>query len=305
MELAPNKEVRKVLLRKEGGYKMAMEWREGAKKEWHDDPEPPTKKNHLVLYAPGNPDGEEWLITSTRGITIGREISGGKMGDRYGIVCAEDGRDRTQFVLGGGKVQPDFDGTSAERIWPGEDCELVRGAMVSENDEELRLPFTSNWNLGMARDHQLWGNRYFLFGVRGITEQITDPETKVSEKVLKKVDGRSVGDACFLAITHERLGNFEGQRGETRTRHVNPVSELLRQPSREERARNILPMLPYAQATALALGIVAAKEIFGNNMPPAFAEVVAEGEREAMKILERNSYAKHFTKVIQEGVWEV
>jgi hypothetical protein len=146
---------------------------------------------------------QEWFITSTRGITIGRELTGGPMGDHYGIVCAEDGRDRTQFVLGGGKVQPDFDGTSAERlVWPGVDRELVRGAMIAENDEELRIPFTQNWDPKMARDHERWGNRYFLFGIRAITDQTTDPETHAVTTTVKKE--RTSGSATSKASMAKR-----------------------------------------------------------------------------------------------------
>lgn len=277
------------------GYSLAVEWRRGVKRMWPDDP--PEHKNRLVLVPSDSRYSEEWFITSTRAITIGRELPGGNMGDRYGIVCAEDDRGRSQFVIGGGKVQPDFDGTSGIRLAHGEDRELVRGAIVAENLEELDVRFA-------PKDPDAYKN-YFMFGVRGITDRVTDPASQRFETSLKKEGDLSVGDACFIAITHERLGNFEGQRGETRTRHVKPASELLRELTREERARGMLPMLPYAQATALALAIVGAKEIFERDMPLALQEVVLDGEREATRVLLRNSYAKYFTRVIQEGPWEV
>ncbi|HEY9585426.1 MAG TPA: hypothetical protein VJJ02_02450 [Candidatus Paceibacterota bacterium] len=262
---------------------------------WPDDP--PEQKNRIILVPLDTRQVEEWFITSTRAITIARELPGGNMVDRYGIVCAEDDRGRSQFVLGGGKVQPDFDGTSADRLLHGEDRELVRGAVVAENREELNITFS-------AEDRGSYKS-YFMFGIRGITDRITDPATGRFETVLKKEGKLSVGDACFLAISHERLANFEGQRGETRARHVKPASELLRELSREERMRNVKPMLPYAQATALALAIETAKEIFGNDMPPALVEVILDGEEAAKRVLQRNSYARYFIKVIQEGPWEV
>lgn len=284
---------------------MAMEWKKGAKREWPDDPEPPSDKDRLVLYVPGNPQGEEWAISSVRGVTIGHELPGGPMGNRYGIICAKDARNRSQFVLGGGKVQPDFDGTSADRLMEGEDREFARGAMVSENDEELRVPFTPKWDLEKARDHQLWGNRYFLFGLRPITEPVTDPATGEKAESALKRDGVPVADAYFLAITHERLGNFEGQPGETKERRVVLASELLRDLSREERRVGVLPVLPYSQKTALAMAIICAGEIFGKNMPPAMREAF-EGGLEAAKEVERTSkYARHFHRVLQEGPWEV
>ncbi|MEK7118637.1 MAG: hypothetical protein AAB869_03420 [Patescibacteria group bacterium] len=288
------------------GYSLALEYNgSGVTRRWPNDP--PSKKNRLVLVPYDPMSAREWFITSTRCITVGRELSGGPMGDRHGVVCAvnDDGERRSQFVLGGGKVQPDFDGTSADRLWPGEDCEFVRGAMVSENDEELRVPFASNWDPQRARDHKMWGARYFLFGVRAITDRIIDPATGVFTTLIKEEAGLPVGDACFVAITNERLGNFEGQKGETGARHLKPASELLRRITREERARGVLPMLPFAQATALALAIECGKEIWWKDMPPALGEIVADGEGEAKRVLENNAYAKHFTKVFQDGHWEV
>jgi hypothetical protein len=215
------------------------------------------------------------------------------MGERYGVVCGEndDGEGRSQFVLGGGKVQPDFDGTSADRLAHGEDRELVWGGVVAEVREELGVVFAE-------KDTDAYRS-YLIFGVRGITERGADGTS------LKKADGLSIGDACFIAITHERLGYFPGQKGETGQRHVFPASELLRERSREEREKNPLPMLPFAQATALALAIDGAKEIFGKDVPPALQEIVADGEREASRILRNNNYAKYFTRAIQEGPWEV
>lgn len=282
---------------REDGYSLAKEWSLDAGVVWPGDPQPPKKKNHLVIIPNDTQNAEELLITSTRAITIGRELPGGKMSDCYGIVCAEDDRGRSQFVLGGGKVQPDFDTSIADRLLDGEDREIVRGGVVAENREELKVVFAE-------RDPDAY-KHYYLFGVRRITESVLDTATGRNETVLKKEDGLSVGDACFLAITHERLGYFEGQRGETKRRHVKPPSELLGEPSREDRAKGALKMLPYAQATALALAIVGAKEIFGKDMPAALAEVVADGKREAERVLERNNYATHFTKLIQEGPWEV
>ena len=320
---------RKRLMQKD--YKLVKEWSTDSQHKWPDDP--PEKKNHLVLVPYDTRYAEEFFITSTRVITIGRELPGGAMGERYGIVCGKDDRGRSQFVLGGGKVQPDFDTGNADRLIdrkedvdkdgredcdcdsePGylsgrnlvgkrrdgkfeEDRELVRGAIIAENREELNIVFAS-------KDRYAYNN-FFLFGVRAITDKNTDPETQITETVQKKINGLSVGDACFLAITHERLGYFKGQKGETRERHVKPASELMGELSMAEREHS-LPMLPYAQATALAMAITAAKEIFEDNMPPALAEIVADGENWAHTIVTRSSsYVKHFSKVIQEGAWEV
>jgi hypothetical protein len=52
------------------------------------------------------------------------------------------------------------------------------------------------------------------------------------------------------------------------------------------------------------MGIIAAKEIFGRDAPPALQEIIEDGEESARRILERNSYAKFFTKVFQERPWE-
>src|SRR3989344_3107047 len=186
----------------QSGYSLAKEWRKGGEHRWPDDP--PEEKTRMVLVPFDERQTEAGFITSTRAITGGRELAGGDMGDGYGIVCAEDDRGRSQFVLGGGKVQPDFDGTSADRLRHGEDRELVRGAVVAENREELNITFS-------PEDSGSYAN-YFLFGVRGITDRITDPATGRFETVLKKEGKLSVGDACFLAISHERLANFEGQR---------------------------------------------------------------------------------------------
>jgi hypothetical protein len=75
--------------------------------------------------------------------------------------------------------------------------------------------------------------------------------------------------------------------------------------TREERSQGVLAVLPYAQATVLALAIVRAKEIFGENMPSQLLEVVLEGEYEANRLLHNNKYARHFHKAIQENDWEV
>jgi len=304
MAYGPSREKRNLLIR-EDGYRMAMEWKEGAKKEWPDDPEPPSDKDRLVLYVPGNPQGEEWAISSVRGVLVGRELPGGPMGERFGIVCGKDARRKSQYVNGGGKVQPDWDGTSADRLMDGEDREFARGAMVSESDEELRCPFTPNWNPEKARDHTLWGNRYFLCGLRPITEKVTDVATGETAESIVQRDGVSVADAYFLAITHERLGNFEGQTGETKERCVMPASELLRDLTREERTKNVLPILPYSQKTALALMIICAGEIFGKNMPPAMEEAFEGVLETAREIARTSKYAKHFERVLQEGPWEV
>ncbi|OGZ06148.1 MAG: hypothetical protein A2942_04800 [Candidatus Lloydbacteria bacterium RIFCSPLOWO2_01_FULL_50_20] len=279
----------------EEGYRLAREWTPDGKHIWPDDAS--EKKNCLVLVPSDPLYAEEWFITSTRAITIGRELPGGNMGERYGIVCAEDDRGRSQFVLGGGKVQPDYDGTSDDRLRQGEDRELVRGAVVAENREELHVVF--------APEDRGAYNHYFLFGVRGITDRVLNAQTGRTETSLKKEEGLSVGDACYIAVTHELLGNFDGQKGETRTRHVRRVNELLCQLSLEERERNVLPMLPFAQATALAMAIVVLDEIFGRNLPPAIEEVVNEGRETAKRFASRSSYARYFTKVLQEGPWEI
>ncbi|MDO8520804.1 MAG: hypothetical protein Q7S52_01700, partial [bacterium] len=76
MAYGPSREKRNLLIR-EDGYRMALEWKDGAKREWPEDPEPPSDKDRLVLYVPGNPQGEEWAISSVRGTLVGRELPGG------------------------------------------------------------------------------------------------------------------------------------------------------------------------------------------------------------------------------------
>lgn len=300
----------------EDGFKIAREHRD-SNEQWPDIEGPlPAKKNHLTLIGrdpiTGEVSEETFFATSVRGITVGREIPGGDLGDRYGIVCAGDARNKAEFVIGGGKVQPDFDGTSEDRL-AGEDRELVRGAMVAENDEELRFPFTRGWDPLNARDHKLWGDRYFLCGVRLITEDIRDPETKVVlERNFERREGLRCVDVCFLAITHERLGNFEGQLGETKTRYVKAASELFTELSQEERRRGKLPKLNFTQTKMLAFGLLNAKKIFGKHLPDGFQQVLADGEAAATRLMERvrrnrsnENHLNHFIDVVQGAPWVV
>jgi hypothetical protein len=316
-----SKERRKWLLR-DDGYRLAMEYKDEKERLVYlpGDNKHPEKKNRLKLV---DKDGslKEYFITSARVTTIGREMRGGSMGDRFGVVCAVDTRrlakseqqimvgndDYLPRTLGGGKVQPDYDGTSNTRLWPGEDCELVRGAAVSENYEELEVPFLEkeSWIHANGRDHELWGNRYFLYGIRLITETIkspdpNDPAQEIETTRVKTEGGLECADAMFIAITNIRLGNFEGQRGETGQRTVKPASELLRRLPHEVEKKTG-KILPVAQAFALAMAIKCSKEIFGASTPDSLKEVIAEGEAAAERMSTNRHYSPYFIKCIQES----
>jgi hypothetical protein len=287
------------------GYHLALEYKDGNKKVWPDDP--PEMKSNIVLVPNDTRQAQEFFVSSTRGITLGREISGGPMGNRWGIVCAEDDRGRNQFVVGGGKRQPDWDTEASDRLLPGEDRELVRGAMVAENREELRIHFGFSCPDGLTspeyRDDMMH-ERYFLFGLRVITEKV-EVEGGRPRYDYKRDEATALpfADAAFLAICHERLNYFSGQKGETRTRHVKPASELLRQITREERSKGVLPVLPLSHALVLAMAIRSAKKIFGADCPPPLQEVIKEGEEAAEKVISGSHYSRYFLECFQAVPW--
>ena len=122
---------------------------------------------------------------------------------------------------------------------------------------------------------------------------------------IKKEQGLACVDAFFLCITNVRLGNFEGQKGETGPRLVKPAKELLRALTREEHAKGDLKILLVAQAFSLAMAIICAKEIFRQNAPDPLKEMIADGERAVDRVASNKWYAPNFIRCIQEGPWEV
>lgn len=247
------------------------------KNEYEYPVSPPPEIDCLNLYGKGG-DEHHIIATSARVVTIAHEIDGGELGTQYGIAVAKDGRERTEFVMGGGQVAPDI------RDDPPEDdlaAESIRECAVREVLEELKIEHGESDLL--------------LFGVRTITEEGTrHPRMR---------RGRMCADVCFLAIIEEPLKYAEGLRGEAGERSVKSVAELV---SSDRNSRTGLLKLPASQALVLATAIVYAEEMLGDAMPEPLKQVVRQrGTIEsARNAIPKNVWRSLMIPVIQIGAWK-
>lgn len=250
----------------EGGHwHLAKEW-DGTTARWPDDP--PPEKDMLTLLGKGD-HASRYVVSSTRAITIGRELPT----DPIGIICAKDARGKSQYVLGGGKVQPDFDTGEKIRVEKGH-MEHVRHCVFNEIHEELDLVVRSD--------------QYFLVALRLIWDKDAEGK-KIYQK--DKDRGHTLVDAFYVAFTPERLMEFGGQQGETLERLVLPVTTLLQSTHPRDRGER-LPILPPTHQLALAVAIVSLDEVFGNDLPEQYRAIVTSGLALAKKVIS-DSKLKH------------
>ncbi len=262
-----------------GYYQLAREWN-GIAPKWPDDP--PAKPDMLTLIGK-NGHTTQYVVSSTRAVIIGAEKT--SSGIRAGYICAGDDRQKAAFALGGGKVQPDYDGASSDRIGQNGQNESVRNCVMNEIREEL--------------DITLSPENFFLYGLRPITERNAE-----GVETQKCVEGGMVVDACFIAYTPQTLDYFGGQKGETRVRHLKSGGELLRHIPQAVRDREkILQPLIETHRIALAMGILTIKDIFGDRLPKEIASLIEQSEQIARTTFDHSRFARSFMRVIQEAPW--
>lgn len=229
-----------------------------------------------------NPDGsyEDCCATSVRIVIVGRETPGGPLGERYGIVCAENDRKRTRYTLGGGRVEPSV---NLLRVGNEPSEESVLQCLRREVIEELDIDIDPN----RITDKGETPDGLILIGLRYVTEEDT-PEIKV-------FDGRKCVDACFLMIHEERLGYSHGFKGETGVRTVLHPNELFARTERGE-----LKQLPQPQVLALAMAILFTEEIFAEDeRPEALKQLIADGLDSARHVRDTSRWKRYFTPTIQ------
>lgn len=222
----------------------------------------------------------EYCATSVRITIIGREKAGGPLGDKYGIVCAENDRKKTLYTLAGGRVEPSVN-LNREGEEPAE--ESVLECLKREVLEELRINIdpTDSIEKGGIPEGLL------LTGVRIITE--------INSSEPQKIGDRICVDACFLMVIDERLGYSEGFRGETGTRSVLPPQKLFAQPKNGE-----MRILPQPQELALAMSIIFVDEIFSiEERPAALQQIIENGLEEARNVRLNSRWSRNFIPTIQ------
>ncbi len=235
--------------------------------KWPSDP--PQEMDVIKLVGNGDSVLGEYCITSTRITLIGREVPGGPLGEKYGIVCAENTKGNSCYTLAGGRLEPSVNENRLEETTPAE--ETVLDCLVREVEEELKLSIKTE--------------EVALIGLRTITED---------DGSFRKIRGRICADACFLGVVDERLTASSGYRGETGERMVLPPKTLLARVARGEK-----PILPQPQALALAMAIIAAKDLFGNAMPEPLREIVSENYDYAFRASRRSRWFNNFISAFQ------
>lgn len=230
-----------------------------------------------------NPDGtnEDCCATSVRIVIVGREKPGGPLGERYGIVCAENDRKRTKYTLGGGRVEPSVNLNRTSEDMPSE--ESVLQCLRREVIEELEIDIDPRG----VTDNGSTPDGLLLIGLRYVTEEEGD--------AIKMLGGRKCVDACFLMIHEELLGYSRGFKGETGVRAVLHPNDLFARTERGE-----LKPLPQPQVLALAMAIIFAAEIFSEGeRPEALRQLISDGLGKAKFIRETSRWTRYFTPTIQ------
>lgn len=258
----------------EGTYRRAQFFKQG-----DTDPNAINELDNVRLI---NPDGtyEDCCATSVRIVIVGRETAGGPLGERYGIVCAENDRKRTRYTLGGGRVEPSV---NLNRVGEEDPEESVLQCLRREVIEELDIDIDP---LG-ATDQGETPDGLLLIGLRGVTEEDSGEP--------KMLNGHKCVDACFFMIHEKRLGYSRGFKGETGVRSVLHPKELFARTERGE-----LKMLPQPQLLALAMSIIFAEEIFAEDeRPEALQQLIADGLEDARHVRDTSRWTRYFTPTIQ------
>ena len=225
----------------------------------------------IIVISDANGNRQEVVVTSTRITLIGQEITGGPLGDDYGIVCGDDIRNsRVSYTLGGGRMEPfalDY------RVEGDEDAEeSVMDCLLREVGAEL----------GLAPNP----NEVILVGVREITE--------TNSRELKRIDGRICVDAYFAGIVNERLGVFRARDGEVGDRRVLSPEVLLHKLPRGEKNP-----LPETQRLAVATTIITLWDLYGKTLPKPITALIERTMPLARTAYKDNFWVENFIPVIQ------
>lgn len=250
---------------------------------WVDDYEypisPPTDIDCLNAYGRGG-DGHQFIATSARIVMIAREIPGGKLGDKFGIVVGRSRRGMTVYTMGGGQVVPDFREEPQEEDPAGES---IRECAIRELRKEVKIECSKSDLL--------------MFGARIITDEKT--------RRPKFRRGRTCADIYFLGFTEERLRYAtadDDERDEVGERYVLSIEELLSSERNESGLRNI----PLSQALALAISILWATEVLADDMPEPLKELLRDGTavKAAVQAIRQNPWRNLMIPLIQIGPWK-
>ncbi len=226
-----------------------------------------------VIVSDGNGGSEMYLATSTRVMLIGREISGGPLGEDAGIVCGEDIRSdsKSRNTLGGGRLEAFLDEFRTGEDKPAE--ESVMDCLIREVEAELGLVLKQE--------------RVMLVGVRTITEK--------DSREVKRINGKICVDAYFAGIIDERLCTFRARDGEVGDRRVLSPEELLVRPERG--MRNILPQ---TQRLAIVTGIITMSDLFGNTLPEYINKMIQRTLPLARSVYQSSPWIENFIPLIQQ-----
>lgn len=239
---------------------------------------PPTDIDCVNAYGKGG-DGHQFIAISTRTLWIQKEIAGGKLGDKFGVVVGRSKRGKTIYTMGGGQVVPDF------REEPGEEtlaAESIRRCAVREFVGELQIP---------CRKRDL-----LMFGARTITDE------KTRRPKLRR--GRICADVCFMGCSTKPLRYATAaasESDEVGERYVLSVEELLS----SERDTSDRRIIPASQALVLATGILWANEVLADCMPEPLKELLHDGTavKAAVQAIRQNPWRNLMFPLIQIGPW--